>query len=180
MNFSKLINDRRFLFASFAIVIVILFLVFKPSKVNKENYVTPIGQEIREVVSGSGSLNASGVTQIYSPTAGIVKKVYVADGQEVKIGDKLFEVTSSATEQEKAAALTDLLAARSALRTAENTKTTLQVSLESARKTILDTENSKKTFDENLARKEIYPIIARERYAYEEEKNASHMDFVYL
>lgn len=170
MNFSKYINDRRFLFVSVAALAVILFLIFKPSKVNKENYVIPTKQEIREVVSGSGSLNASGVTQIYSPTAGIVKKVYVVDGQEVKTGDKLFEVTSSATDQEKAAALTDLLAARSALRTAENTKATLQVSLESARKTILDTENSKKTFDENVLAQKPNPSTGRAFT--EEEKQA--------
>lgn len=177
MNFSKYINDRRFFFVSFAALAVILFLIFKPSKVNKENYVTPIKQEIREVVSGSGTLNASGVTQIYSPTAGIVKKVYVADGQEVKTGDKLFEVTSSATEQEKAAALSDLLAAKSTLRTAENAKESLQASLETARRTILETENSKKTFDENVVAQKPNPSTDR---AYTEEEKLAMTSSLYI
>lgn len=125
---------------------------------------------VTEVVSSSGPVKASGVTEVSSPTEGLVKRLLVKNGDTVKKDQPLFEVTSTATEAEKAAALADLLAARAALKKAENDKNTLQSSLESARRAILDAENTKKVFDENVLAQKPNPSTGR---AYTEEEKLS-------
>lgn len=150
--------------------------LFKPKKIDSEKYTTQTIDSIREIVSGSGSLNASGVTMVYSPTNGIVKSIFVSDGQKVKAGEKLFEITSSATDIEKATALSNLMAAKSALKTAENAKNTLQVSLESARKNIFDTINSKKIFDEYVLAQKPNPVTGRSYTDEEKQSMVSTLD----
>lgn len=125
---------------------------------------------VEEVVSSSGSVEAGGLTEVFSPTVGIIKKVLVVDGDVVKKDQPLFEVTSTATAAEKSAALADLLSARSALKKAENDRNTLQSSLESGRRAILDIENTKKIFEENVLAQKPNPTTGR---AYTDEEKLS-------
>ena len=91
----------------------------------------------------------------------MIKKILVTDGQEVKKDQPLFEVSSTATAKEKSEALSDLLAARSALKKAENAQNTLQSGLEIARRKILEAENTKKSFDENVLAQKPNPGTGR-------------------
>lgn len=71
----------------------------------------------------------SGQTDIYSPTNGIVEEVYVKNGDSVIVGQDLFKVRSTATDQEKQAALANYLSAKAALDTAASTKLALQADM---------------------------------------------------
>ncbi len=63
-------------------------------KVTREN--------IEEVVSETGNVNAGGRVDIYSTTTGIIEEMYVANGEYVTVDQALFRVRSTATEPEKA------------------------------------------------------------------------------
>jgi HlyD family secretion protein len=94
---------------------------YKFAKVQKGN--------ITEVVSETGSITTNGRVDVYSPATGIVEEVFVANGEEVKKGQDLFTVRSSATEQEQSQALANYLTAKSTLDTANATLHTLQAQL---------------------------------------------------
>jgi RND family efflux transporter MFP subunit len=97
---------------------------------------------IDEIVSESGNIVSSNKTDIYSPSNGIVKEIFVENGDLVKRGDKLFEVQSSATEQERRAAEANYLAAISALNSAKANADSLQSSMFSQWQTFKETAES--------------------------------------
>lgn len=76
-------------------------------------------KNITEIVTETGSVNAGGIALVYSPTNGVIENVYISNGDEVKEGQELFTVTSSATEQEAQAAYASYLTAKSSLDAAQ-------------------------------------------------------------
>lgn len=140
---------KVFIFIAFLLIGFIVFSL-RPKKITNSEYTTPEIGSVKEVIEGTGSLTASGVTTVYSPTKGIVKQLFVVNGQKVTPNTKLFEVTSSASEQEKASALASLLAAKSAIKISDSSKLSLQSQLEVARKAIIDAVNASNKLDENL------------------------------
>src|SRR5689334_6953019 len=54
-------------------------------------------QDVIETVSESGNVS-SNLTNIYSPTNGVITQVYVKNNDQVSIGQDLFSVSSTATE----------------------------------------------------------------------------------
>lgn len=126
-------------------LVAILFTFFWKSRSNIENgyiFETVAPHNITEVVSESGNLTIAGMTEVFSPTNGIISEVYVTNGSLVGKDEDLFKVTSTATEDDRAAALATLAAKQAALKKAEQTKITLQSSLEAARKSILDAQEA--------------------------------------
>lgn len=85
--------------------------------------------DITEYVSESGEIISDGSTPIYSPSQGILKKLYVKNGDAVKVGDKLFETDSSASKEEKEAAKARYLAAKAALDASNATMLKLQATM---------------------------------------------------
>ncbi len=77
-------------------------------------------------VSESGNVTSGGQAGIGSPTTGIIQDIYVKDGDQVKQGQNLFKVVSTATAQEKASALASYLSAKSALNNANAALFSLQ------------------------------------------------------
>ncbi len=167
MNKNKNNQLFKIIFAGLAVVLVLGFILLKPKKIENSLLSKVTIGSVSEVVSGSGSVESGGVTAVYSPTNGVIKKILVTDGQEVKKDQPLFEVSSTATTKEKSEALSSLLTARSALKKAENAQNTLQSDLEIARRKILEAENTKKTFDENVLAQKPNPGTGR---AYTEEE----------
>ena len=114
------------------IILVLLYVTFTTiQKSSKPKYNTEkVGRSnIVEFVDESGVVRISGQTDIYSPTNGIVEEVYVKNGDSVIVGQDLFKVKSTATEQEKQAALANYLSAKAALDTASSTKLALQADM---------------------------------------------------
>lgn len=82
--------------------------------------------EVEEIVSETGNITTTNRTDIYSPTNGVVTKVYVRNGDPVAKNQVLFDVESTATEQEKRAAEASYLAAVSSLNSAKANADSLQ------------------------------------------------------
>lgn len=97
---------------------------------------------VKEVVSESGNISTSNRADIYSPTNGIVTKVHVKNGDIVAKGQLLFEVESTATEQERNAAQANYLAAVSSLNNAKANADSLQSSMFSQWQTFKETAES--------------------------------------
>lgn len=98
--------------------------------------------EIEEIVSETGNIINKNRVDIYSPSTGVVTRVHVENGQSVQKNQILFEVESSATEQEKRAAEANYLTAVSALNSARSTRDLLQAEMFSSWQTFQDTATS--------------------------------------
>ncbi|NTU73112.1 HlyD family efflux transporter periplasmic adaptor subunit [Candidatus Roizmanbacteria bacterium] len=84
---------------------------------------------ISEYVTESGKISANSNVPLYSPANGVVDEIFVANGEVVKVGQKLFAIKSTATEQEKSQALATYLAAKSMLDAAQSGALKLQASM---------------------------------------------------
>jgi len=82
--------------------------------------------EVVQSVSETGVIMSTGKVDVTSTIKGLVGLVYVGNDQEVKRGDKLFEVTSSATEAEQSLAYANYLSAKNTLDAAESNLLTFE------------------------------------------------------
>lgn len=85
--------------------------------------------DIVELVSETGKISTSGQTDVFSPTYGVVQTVLVDNGIVVEAGQELMTIKSTATEQEKDAALATYMAAKNTLDTAQATAYSLQATM---------------------------------------------------
>lgn len=85
---------------------------------------------VTEVVAESGIITTNGSVSIYSPTNGVVGEVLVTNGDKVSEKQKLFTVKSTATPQEKAAALAAFQTAKTTLQQAENNRRLTQATVD--------------------------------------------------
>jgi RND family efflux transporter MFP subunit len=117
----------------------------------KDGYVFGTAQKrtITEIVTESGTVTTTGRVNIYSPTNGVVEKVFVENGESVSEGQKLFTVKSTATPQEKAAALAAFQAAKSAVQQAENNRRLSQATVDRVHDDLKDNDK-----DETFLEKE--------------------------
>jgi RND family efflux transporter MFP subunit len=97
---------------------------------------------VSEVVSETGNILTSNRSDIYSPTNGIVTKIHVKNGDLVSRNQILFEVESTATEQEKSAASSNYLAAVSSVNSAKANADSLQSAMFSQWQSFKDTAES--------------------------------------
>ncbi len=113
------------------ILLIIASLVYKSIRGNapKYSYDTVIRQTITEIVTETGNVSVAGQHDIPSPSTGILSKIYVKNGDAVTVGQKLFEVVSTATPQQKAAAWAAYASAKSALDSANSALFSLQSAL---------------------------------------------------
>lgn len=103
-------------------ILFISFLLFKPKKEDqKPSYQTARVEQgqVVQTVSETGVVMSTAKTDVTSTIKGVIKSVYVQNGQIVKKGAKLFEVTSSATDEERQVAYASYLSAKNTLNTAE-------------------------------------------------------------
>ena len=114
---------------------------------------------IVDIVSETGEISTSAKTEVSSTITGIVKEVYVENGDEVIRGQSLFSVASTATQEERATAFSTYQSAASALNIANNNYRSKQATAEK----VLD-ELSGHDTDETLAQKETRTIaeVARD------------------
>lgn len=103
------------------LIALIVYRVFSPKK-NQYTFGKVEKKTVTEIVSESGSVVTNGRVEIYSPTTGVVQKIFVSNGDKVLERQKLFTVKSTASPQEKAAANAEYQLAKAAFRQAENTR----------------------------------------------------------
>ena len=106
---------------------------------------------INNIVSETGEITATGRTEIKSTIKGIVKEVYVKNGDLVEKGQDLFYVTSSATPAEQASAWANYQSAINALESAKQSKISSQVDLFKNRVNILDQQQKVDDMNKQLS-----------------------------
>ena len=107
--------------------------------------------ELIETVKITGVYNASSQTQVFSPTNGIISQLFVSNQDEVRKGDPLFHVESTASDEERAAANANYQQAVTALQTAKQAKETSNATMWVKQKALLDAENNLNLMNDRLA-----------------------------
>ncbi len=142
-SFLAFIQAKKILAIITAIVLVVLLclFLFRPSK--NDTVYTVVQGTIVNTLLINGIYTTASQVPVNSPADGIITKVYVKNGIEVKKGDPLLYIESTATEEEKAAAYANYLTASSALGTDQAALYSLQSAMFGAWKVYTDiAENS--------------------------------------
>ncbi len=114
------------------IVGVVLFLIAGPlfGGQQQEQVTTDTVKKetIVDTVSESGNIQSNQLT-VYSVSNGVIEELYVANGDTVEKGDKLFKVKSTASDQDKAQAYSNYLSAKNNVESAQAKVNSLQAAL---------------------------------------------------
>jgi len=153
--FSKLslfVKKRKIISVIIIAVLIISawFLFFRKESEPVETYT--VGRDnITETVMETGNIQAAQVN-VYSTSTGIVEELYVKNDDTVEIGQKLFKVKATSTEQEESTAYSNYLNAVSALKTAQQNKESAYAQLLIDKKLLTDAKADReyqKDHDEN-------------------------------
>jgi len=164
----RLSLKKKIIFSVILIIIAILlkFLVFnsKDAKITYEKTIVTKGTLITSV-SGSGTITSVNSTDISSKVSGVVKEVYVSNGETVVKGQKiaLIELDEYALERQSSA-WASYLSAQEAVKTAEKDKAVADIAMWEAREAILKAEDDieyKNTNSINPTTKEEYTLSER-------------------
>ncbi len=121
------IRARKAYFIIGSLIFLFLFariiLLQKPST---DIVYTAEKSDLVDTVKASGTYATASQTQIISPTNGIISEIFITDGQEIKKGENLFHVESTATPSQQKSANAAYLAANAAVQTDKATLYTLQ------------------------------------------------------
>lgn len=149
---------------------VLLKFIIPGSKGNEVTYETAIAEKSTLItsISGSGSITSGNSTNVTTKVSGVVKAVYVTNGDAVTRGQKIAEVELDEYAKEReTTAWVSYLDALEAVKTAEKSKIDAKIQLLKDQQSILDadddvahaknddeqdfSEYEKEVFDETLA-----------------------------
>lgn len=122
-------------------VVGVTYVKFINPKKSSIQYQTALVQKgtLIETVTGSGQVSTANNGTISTLATGVVTKLYVKDGDEVKMGDKIAEVDLDLNgEQNNASALSSYQSAKNNLESAKAGIYSLQSSMFTAWKTFMD------------------------------------------
>ncbi len=144
---------RNKIFIIIAILVVSFFIWRNIQSANaKPQYLTqPVQRKtVAQIVSETGNIDTGGRVDVYSSSTGIIEQIYTEDGASVTVGQNLFQVRSTATQQDKVSAYADYESAAASLRQAENTLRDKKAILEK----VLDdlNDNDSETFEQKQRR----------------------------
>lgn len=128
----KIFNKKNIILIFLSIFFLAILLFFLKNNFKKENYqtVNPTKETIIESIQVSGNIVDSNIEIITTQATGIVKKVYVKNGQKVKKNDKILEIDLDKNSQEKyLSAWNNYLSAKNNLDSAQANLYTLQIDL---------------------------------------------------
>ncbi len=108
-------------------------------------------QELTKTITKEGTLHFAGVVDYPAPASGIITDIWVQNDQEVKKGQRILSLQSTASPEDRAAALSQYLTAKTALESAKVTKDKTQASLETARQKVLETAQTRQNMDDRFA-----------------------------
>ncbi|MBL7078416.1 efflux RND transporter periplasmic adaptor subunit [Candidatus Shapirobacteria bacterium] len=134
-TFKKLFSSRKR--AAIIVVLIILtgFIGQRVISNNKDEKVQPQTTQVERgmiisSVSASGSIISSNIENVTTQASGTVSKVYVSDGDEVYVGQKLAEIDLDVQgEQNHASAYSSYLSAVNSANSANNSYRSTQASL---------------------------------------------------
>jgi macrolide-specific efflux system membrane fusion protein len=126
-------SDKKRLIGSVIVLIILIFGIWKivSGKSNAVKYQTAVVTKgtVVSTISASGLALSTSVLPINTQSSGIVKTVYVKDGDKVVKGQKIADLTlDTSGEQQNSSALSSYYGAQSALVSANNAYYTMQSS----------------------------------------------------
>lgn len=131
----KLLSNRKRVAVIVVLIILSGFIGWRAISSNKDGKIQPQTAQVERgmiisSVSASGQVLSVNVMSANTKASGIVKKVYVKDGGQVKKGDKILEIGLDFQGQQKnASAWSSYLSAKNSLESAKATQYTLQADL---------------------------------------------------
>ncbi len=156
--------------------VVIGFLAL--NKTTNETVYTLKRENLVNTVLVNATYTTASQTEVYSPSKGIITKLFVSNNQQVKKGDSLFYVESTATDDERQAAYANFTAALSQLQSAQNSKQALDVAMWEKQQAYLsaqNTQNYKNAHTKNPATGNDYTEI--EKFAVDRAVDQTEKDF---
>lgn len=133
-------------------LIVLVFLLLRTTlleKPNTELTYTVQKENLVDTVQVSAIYTTAAQTKVISPAKGIIIELFVSNNDEVKKGDPLFHVESTATTEERAAANADYQNAVNNLKIAQQNKEAADATMWTEHTTLLDARNDQKYKNEN-------------------------------
>lgn len=107
-------------------------------------------KDLLRTLSVTGSVAMGSQFGVSSSVTGVVEEIYVKNGDEVKTGQVLFKVRSTATAQEKASAYAAYQNALNSKKTAEYNKSSLDISMWQKQQSVLSAQNNVNEMESNL------------------------------
>jgi HlyD family secretion protein len=145
----SLIKNKKFLSIGMVVVgLILVKILFLKTPDNTLTY-TIKREALIDTVQVSGTYTIAATTSVLSPAKGIITKLHVKNGDDIKKDEPLFYVESTATTEEKTSAYADYQTAINNLKVAEQNKISAQSQLEQDRKAIIDASNSDRTMQDN-------------------------------
>lgn len=152
INWFRKTSIRNKIIVVVAILLVGFFAYSNIQSANaKPQYITQAVERgnITQIVSETGNIDTAGRVDVYSVSTGIIEEMYVEDDTPVETNQNLFKVRSTATDKEKASAYANYQNAVSSEKTAAQNKQSLDATMWTAQKTLLDTREAKRVKDDN-------------------------------
>lgn len=146
-NLFSFINRNKVYFIIILIIAGLIgFSLWKKAN-TPPNYITDTVKRdsISDIVSESGNLITEGQANISSPIEGVISSILVSNGEKVSKDQPLFTVSSVATDQDKAIANANLLAAQSNTAISHQTEITLGAALDTAKQQLFNAQNTYNT-----------------------------------
>jgi HlyD family secretion protein len=122
-------THKKFLIPIAAISAFLLLRTILLQKPNTDLIYTVPVENLVDTVAVSGTYTTASQTQVLSPTNGVISQLYVANGDEVRKGDPLFHVESTATVDQQRSAYANYLTAQNTLSAAQAKLNSLQATL---------------------------------------------------
>ncbi len=127
-DFQKIIKNKKIIFPVIICLVVIGYFIFKNNVKKTQQYqTTKVSREtIIETVSASGKIISSSNFSVFTQASGVIKNVFVVNGQWVKKGDKILEIElDQLGTKRQAEAWASYLQAKNSLDSAQTTLYTL-------------------------------------------------------
>jgi len=144
-------------------IILAIFILTIPLRKKAVTYTTENlkVETITDIVSESGNVTSSGRFDVYSPSTGYIEELYVKNGDNVKLKQKLFKVKSTATPQEQANAYTNYQNALSSAKVSEQNKLGSQSQLEIDRQAVIAASTAVTNMQDNIAANKNNPSTSK-------------------
>lgn len=147
-------SHKKLFFAAIVLIAVAIgaFVLFFPSQ-SKTQYQTAAVERgtIIASVSATGTVTTTHSADVTTQASGVVKTIFVQNGDVVKAGDKIAELDPDIASQQKTAqAYASYMSALSGTQSDQQNKIALQADLEAKRKAVLDAQNAYDFMNNNL------------------------------
>lgn len=144
------IEKHRFFIAP--IVAICVFLLVRTILLNNPAKIleyTVKEENLVDTVTVSGTYKTASQVEVLSPANGIIKALYVHNGQQVNKGDKLFYIESTATVDQQNKANANYKTALSMVTAAQNSKKDLDATMWAKQQAYITAQNAQKYKNEH-------------------------------